>query len=439
MPAQPFARLSGPVQLTTSLLLALAAALPAQNATTVKTQSTPTELQRGILLFPEAFVSNYWTHTARVVNAPANVSKANPGQCIRIGLAATGDKRDELIAQTRLAFHVRFAGNTQDFPTESFAETRPIKPEGGDFVTEALAAANIQNPLLSMATLGVSAANWCVPTGAQDGEAIIEAEAITPTETTKLVTTRLKIESFATGSHHAFKDLGEQNNWMMNYYRRPEPARLLPALHALVADHSALSNQNALLNAVAFFSNVLKNNPLAAKEFATQIGAEKNPAQIIGIGMLRESGFDIQSLVQNLSPEERKSLAKPSDLPNAYVFNPTDRQDPTRLDFCWAEFLATGRIEPIRQIVSALGWRADFDTFDKARKAGTLRKEWTPELSHAVTYMAAGWSLSSFKRNDPLVADYIQAIAADPTTAAAVQAELKGLDTNPAFRQTKEK
>jgi hypothetical protein len=48
---------------------------------------------------------------------------------------------------------------------------------------------------------------------------------------------------------------------------------------------------------------------------------------------------------------------------------------------------------------------------------------------------AAGWSLTSFKRTDPLIADYLQAIA-DPATSAAIKAELKGLDTNPAFRET---
>jgi hypothetical protein len=49
---------------------------------------------------------------------------------------------------------------------------------------------------------------------------------------------------------------------------------------------------------------------------------------------------------------------------------------------------------------------------------------------------AAGWSLTSFKRTDPLIADYLQAIAADPATSTAIKAELKGLDTNPAFRET---
>lgn len=158
--------------------------------------------------------------------------------------------------------------------------------------------------------------------------------------------------------------------------------------------------------------------------------------RLIGIGILRESGFAIQPLLEKLPANERKLLEEPSDMPNAYVFNPADGQDSSRLDLCWAEFVATGHIEPIRQIASALAWHADYEAFDKARKNGTFRKEWTPELSHAVTYMAAGWSLSSFKSNDPLAADYIQALIADPATPAAVQNELKGLGSNPAFHDS---
>ena len=43
--------------------------------------------------------------------------------------------------KTRLAFEVKFAGKSQVFPAAALAEWKQIKPEGGDFVTAALAAA----------------------------------------------------------------------------------------------------------------------------------------------------------------------------------------------------------------------------------------------------------------------------------------------------------
>ena len=50
-----------------------------------------------------------------------------------------------------------------------------------------------------------------------------------------------------------------------------------------------------------------------------------------------------------------------------------------------------------------------------------------------LTYVAAGWSLSSFQANDPLVADYIDYMLASPDVAEPVKTELKGLQTNPVF------
>jgi len=53
--------------------------------------------------------------------------------------------------------------------------------------------------------------------------------------------------------------------------------------------------------------------------------------------------------------------------------------------------------------------------------------------------MAAGWSLGSFQRNDPLAADYIEYLLASPEVSAGVKTELTGLSTNPAFKLDKNK
>jgi hypothetical protein len=52
-----------------------------------------------------------------------------------------------------------------------------------------------------------------------------------------------------------------------------------------------------------------------------------------------------------------------------------------------------------------------------------------------VCYSAAGWSIGSFQRSDPLAADYIEAILADPSTPANIKDELAHLGTNPAFQR----
>ena len=60
--------------------------------------------------------------------------------------------------------------------------------------------------------------------------------------------------------------------------------------------------------------------------------------------------------------------------------------------------------------------------------------EWTPAIMRAVTYESAGWALGSFQRTDPLAADYIEFLIASPDTPEVVKAELKALQTDPAFK-----
>ncbi|MGE5647775.1 MAG: hypothetical protein ACM336_18520 [Acidobacteriota bacterium] len=57
-----------------------------------------------------------------------------------------------------------------------------LKPEGGDFVTQALAVggAKLTDSIRTMASMGVSDSKWCVPAGAQDGSARVEANIEAP-------------------------------------------------------------------------------------------------------------------------------------------------------------------------------------------------------------------------------------------------------------------
>jgi hypothetical protein len=102
----------------------------------------------------------------------------------------------------------------------------------------------------------------------------------------------------------------------------------------------------------------------------------------------------------------------------------------------WSTFGATGQFKPVNTIASTLSWRPDYDDFDKARKARDHNLSFTPSVIRGVAYTAAGWSLGSFQRNDPLAADYIEFMLASADTSPLVKSELTNLSTNPAFRQS---
>ena len=380
-----------------------------------------------------------WTHTLKLVNAPQNVTLLNPGQCIRIGIYATGDNRDSYLEKTRLLYRVKFAGQSQKHPLASLFQIKQIKPEGGDAVTAALAAAGIKNPLLTMASLGVSADNWCAPTNAADGTATVEAEVETPSGHQTLKPLAIQIESFDTGSKKPFNDAQKFfGSFMQTYYRQPTPARLLPALQFLIEQQTKQPRPGLTENFSAFLCGALKADPIAAKDFLARIGAQPPLTRTLGLLILRSAGYDIGSVLNTLSPEEQQKFQALPPLADPFDLTPT-RELFGHLDLMWSTFGATGHFEPIHSIATALSWRPDYDDFDKARKAPDHQLTLTPSVVRGVAYTAAGWSLGSFQRNDPLVADYIDYMLASPDISPSVKSELLGLSANPAFQQAKGK
>ena len=386
----------------------------------------------------ESVVQEQWVHTLKLVNAPENVTLLNPGQCIRVGVVATGDNRDEFLEKTKLSFRVTFAGQNQDYALASLAQYKQIKPEGGDFVTQVLAAADIKNPLLTMASMGVSADHWCVPDDANDGKATVETEIESPAGHQALKNTTIQIESYETGNKKAFKDTQELSNFVMVYYRQPNPARLLPAMQSAIEYQTANPKSDFIENTAAFLSAALKADPVAAQDFLARIATQPPLPRVLGLDILRSSGYDISTVVKTLSPDDQKKIESMPALPDPYDLSPNSTLF-HHLDLMWSTFGATGQYQPIKTIASTLAWRSDYEDFDKMRKSGTHISKLTPSIARGLAYMAAGWSMGSFQRNDPLAADYIEFMLASPDISESVKSELKGLSTNPAFRENEKK
>ncbi len=416
------------------LFPALLLPLQAQKAAKAPAKSTPAKIAPHLVVMSESVVLNQWTHTLRLVNAPQNMKLLNPGQCIRVGIYATGDGRDAYLEKTRLAFEVKFAGKSQVFPAAALAEWKRIKPEGGDFVTAGLAAGGIKNPLPTMATMSASAAHWCVPADAQDGTATIEAEVESPSGREKIPPATIQIESFETGSKRAIKDPKEMESLLMDYYRQPNPARLLPMLQYFAADSEAISHPGTAESIAAFLSAALKDDPVAARDFETRLAAQPTFTRAMGLMVLRAAGYDVSDGLSKLSAADRKKFDNIPPLSDPFEI-PMTRAAFMHLDMLWGVFGATGHYAPVNKVASTLAWRQDYEAFDKMRKSGQRVLHFTPPVVRGLTYIAAGWSLSSFQRNDPLVADYIEYMLASPKVSAAVKTELKALQSNKVFRQ----
>jgi hypothetical protein len=395
---------------------------------------SPARIEDQIMLLNESVLKQQWTHTLDPVNAPRNTTLLNPGQCVRIAVVATGDNRDQYLRDTNLSFNVRFAGHTVPHDHALMSYFKRMKPEGGDFVTSALAAGGVKAPdaIRSMASLGISASNWCVPTDAHDGSASVTATIELPGGKRVFGSSTVEVETFATGSQKKFKDVQEFGQFLQTYYQQPNPARLLPAIEFMVAEEAQHPREGQAEIVGAFLSSALKADAAGGHDLLSRIGSEPALVRAFGLLVLRSAGYEIGTVLSVLPTEEQArfqglpALEDPFDLtPSEGLFH--------RLDMLWGVFGATGLYEPVNTIASALAWRSDYEAFAKMRN-GTDRPSLTPSIVRGVVYTAAGWSLRSFQMNDGLVADYIEYMLASEETRPTVKSELRSLSTNPAFK-----
>jgi hypothetical protein len=184
----------------------------------------------------------------------------------------------------------------------------------------------------------------------------------------------------------------------------------------------------------AFLSAAAKDDPIAAQDFRARIAAQPPLTRALGLLILRSAGYDISSVLNALSAEDQQKFLSLTSLQDPYDLTPT-RDLFQHLDMMWAVFEATGEFKPVKTIASTLSWKSDYDEFDKLRKTPNHPSTLTPSIVRGVTYTAAGWSLWSFQRNGPLVADYIDYLLASSDTPESVKSELRGLPTNPAFKR----
>lgn len=392
-----------------------------QGSSSIK--STPGVILPKILVLQEEVVQDHWTHTLKLVNVSTSLKQVEPGQCVRFGVVATGDGRDQLLESASYQFQFSAFGKTQTFAMSSAYVVKQVKPEGGDFVMLALAAGGIKNPAISMASMAASEARWCVPIDARDGTSSVRATIkLADGKTISLAPRPLEIRTFLTARKQAaFTNFESLGLWLQQYHNAPDPAQILPALRLVAADEKG----RAMLNVMAFFIAALKANREAAEEVKAKLPFESAGTIAYATPLLRSAEFSQQG-----SKIETAGGARA--IPDSYDLTP-DRNLFTKLDMLWATYFATGDFKPVNALVSMLAWREDEDKLQKVRKSGQKPLELTDSIVKAVVFEAAGWSLGSIAKNDGLVADYLDALKISESTPQAVKAEIANLYTDPAF------
>jgi hypothetical protein len=398
-------------------------------AQNISKKTEPTELYPELFILSDQVVDQQWKSSLALVNAPADLTQAEPTQCVRFGVIASGDERDRMLSSARLGFELTFANRKEIFAHEPAESVKQVKPEGGDFVSEALEAGGVQNFSLSTASMAASRARWCVPANAETGPVVIRATVERPNAKPLALKPRtLKVRNFEAALKDVpFKDMATFGPWLQHYHSAPAPAELLPGLRIVALDDQARQMSNIMV----FFVEALKGSPAAANEIIRVLPNEDRHVRVYSLPLLRAAGYDTASSLSGFS-EDEKSLMASFHFPDPFDLKP-DRTLPSRMDMLWASFFASGRIEPVRTVASMLGWRSDYDKLMAIQKSGQKPTEVTESTMRGLVYSAAGWSLNALSRSDGAVADYIDALKSSPDTSAEVKEELAHLHTNPAF------
>jgi hypothetical protein len=403
-------------------------------------ESSPAQIVDSALAINEAVITTEWPHTLDLVNAPPRISLITPGECIRIGVYAIGDGRDEWVRHTQISFTVLFAGQTSSVPLTPLSQFKKIKPEGGDFVTTALGAANVANPMAQMtnATLGTPSTHWCAPNNSPDGIAAIQVSIKDPSGLRPLTPVSVDVQSFSTGVKKVFANDTQFSSAMASYYKAPNATRLLPMLQYVTANKLNSQDSGILEDFGAFLSAALKADPIAAADLAARLPNETPMTCAIGYLAMKSAGYDTEALLSKLPIELQQGLKAMSPLADPYDMSAT-RALFNHLDMMWSAFGATGQYAPVKAVVTALAWHTDYIELQNYKNSPNHPTELPPAIIRGAAYSAAGWSLNSFRLSDPIVADYIDYMLSSPDIAPQIKTELSGLSSNPAFQRNDSK
>jgi hypothetical protein len=379
----------------------------------------PAKIQPNLLIITDAVVTTQWPHTLNLVSPPHNLTLLNPGQCIRVGIIATGTTAADLLSQTSVSFNVQLAGHSSLHPLAPLSQLKQLKPQ-------------------ATASLGLPADRWCVPDNADDETATIEVATQSGSKTQSLPPATIQIQSFSTGSKLPVASEQDFDDFFTTYYRQPNPARLLPILQYAVSSDEQLPSASLLVEVAVFLSAALKADPVAANDFLSRMPAQSPNVRRLGLVSVRAAGYDIAPVLQKLPPAEQEEIGKIPPLIDPFDLSPGP-QIAVHLDMLWGVFGATGDFAPVKALAGTLAWQPDYDAFlkwrDDPKHDPKPSDEITPSLIRGLAFTAAGWSMHSFQQSDPLVADYIEFMLASPDTPPLIKTELKGLDTNPAFKK----
>lgn len=156
-----------------------------------------------------------------------------------------------------------------------------------------------------------------------------------------------------------FRSWEEFNEWFTYYYMHPAPERIPDGIR-YYCDSSMFEKANTHMPMAAFYTALLKEDNDLMRSVCKSITADGSDnskvflLNVLWLANTAESRKLMDAAKSEWKSDEMRDLIvriekqKPDNILSAPV------KDPARLDMLWGTFLATGKAEPVKKIISVL-------------------------------------------------------------------------------------
>lgn len=202
----------------------------------------------------------------------------------------------------------------------------------------------------------------------------------------------------------------EYHKWLQTYYIDPNPAIILPAYlnQAKMDFNSAFGSsekKGVFIIETTFFKTLFEDNEWLAAKLAGAYDAASLHQKKKIIFMLQLLGYGGDSFFSQLENDMQAfaarfasfRLVEPLGVPS----------EPEQIDMLWAQFFATGNIEPVRKIINALNY-AEYRNLPSRYNLENVPSSERENLIKGYIFQAAEWSLRSNSKQHSLIAQYTE-------------------------------
>lgn len=288
----------------------------------------------------------------------------------------------------------------------------------------------------SIVTLAVFATDWTVPVVDRAAEVEISVEIAGAAFAGAIEPAALMIKTvddWMSGTASTEEEIGKQMN---RYLGDIHPGQLLSSFRTLAGSRSFDAS-----SVHGLFVFALKSNPALVAAVVDHYPTFESEIQPALLWVLQLGGHDLNKLFPTLSRSAIapfKAIEPLADPRNRPLFeDPVDAQTIMRIgntmDLCWAGWMATGDKSYLRALVGLLECAPHFQAFQVWQESRGGVEGLNTAVAKGLAYQIAGWSIGSFQRTDPLVADWLIYWQNDPTIPDAIRQEIAALQTNPVF------